>query len=120
MEHSMSETSCSSVLGLDNIIENDKVRYIRKGYGLIFAIIFAFTFFGLGPHLMASIWHYLDGYTGIFFIFFTYDSFSKAYDLHDIYKLYRVHSGKLYDDFHILVKTPLLRKIQDHRCTNIN
>ena len=117
----MSETSCSSVLGLDNIIENDKVRYIRKGYGLIFAIIFAFAFFGLGPQVMASIWPYLDGYTGLFFCFlYSYDSCSKAYVLHDIYKLYRVHGGKLYDVFHLLVEAPLLRKIQDHRRTTSN
>jgi hypothetical protein len=49
MDYSASETSCSSVLGLDDIIKNDKVRYIRKGYGIVFAIFIALSFFILGP-----------------------------------------------------------------------
>ena len=64
MEYSASETSCSSHMNLDEIIKNDKVRYIRKGYGLIFAILFAIGFFVFGPLLMKTIWPYLDDYSG--------------------------------------------------------
>jgi hypothetical protein len=65
MEYSASETSCSSHMNLDDILKNDKVRYIRKGYGLIFAIIIALGFFVLGPHLMASVWPYIEDYSSM-------------------------------------------------------
>jgi hypothetical protein len=64
MEYSVSETSCSSVLGLDEIINNDKVRYVRKGYGLIFALLFALAFFVGGHQFMLSLWPCLEGMTG--------------------------------------------------------
>lgn len=51
MEQS-TETSSSSVMGLDNVIQSDKVRYVRKGYGLIFASLIAISYFTLGPLIM--------------------------------------------------------------------
>jgi hypothetical protein len=58
----MSETSASS--GLDDMIKQDRVRYERKGYGLVFGVIFALSFFLLGPEVARYIWPALEGYSG--------------------------------------------------------
>jgi hypothetical protein len=67
------DTSCSSVQGLDDMIKNDKIRYVRKGYGLILAILIALAYFITGPLIMKWIWPVFDGltrnYFKIYFIF---------------------------------------------------
>ena len=60
---STSDTSVSSTL--DDIIQNDKVRYERKGYGLVAASAIAISFFYLGPCFARWLWPFLEGYSRI-------------------------------------------------------
>lgn len=62
MEYS-TETSISSHMGLDEVIKSDKVRYVRKGYGLISALVIAIAFFTFGPVIMRAIWPSIEDYT---------------------------------------------------------
>lgn len=62
MSSSHSDTTCSTPENdtVERIIKNDTVRYVRKGYGLFFAIVIFLSFFYYGPILLKSIWpHYL-------------------------------------------------------------
>lgn len=54
-------TSCSSPTNdtVENVFKNDTVRYVRKGYGIIFATIIALSFFFLLPLLVKAYWENL-------------------------------------------------------------
>jgi sterol desaturase/sphingolipid hydroxylase (fatty acid hydroxylase superfamily) len=55
---SVSSTTCSNPQNdtLEKVIENDKVRYVRKGYGLITASVIVLTYFLIIPRVAKTIW----------------------------------------------------------------
>ncbi|EGR34105.1 hypothetical protein IMG5_023830 [Ichthyophthirius multifiliis] len=60
MPSSFSNSTCSTPNNdtIQSILKNDAVRYVRKGYGLFFAILIFLTFFYYGPIILYQIWPY--------------------------------------------------------------
>jgi len=58
MNLSNPSTTCSTPTNdtVESVIRNDSVRYQRKGYGLIFAIIITLSFFFVLPVVVREIW----------------------------------------------------------------
>ena len=57
---SSSSTECSTPPNTDflTLVHNEESRYVRKGYGLIFAMLLAFSYFYFGPVVMHKVWPY--------------------------------------------------------------
>jgi sterol desaturase/sphingolipid hydroxylase (fatty acid hydroxylase superfamily) len=68
------DSTCSSAHNntVHDVIENDRVRYVRKGYGLFSAIVVFASFFYFVPIFLKSNWESYLGLTNYrFMIFFT-------------------------------------------------
>jgi len=53
----------------DGILDHEKIRYKRKGFGLFFAILFTLIWFLLVPQMSKHIWPYRIEREGVFFFF---------------------------------------------------
>ncbi|KAL4448686.1 hypothetical protein ABPG74_012775 [Tetrahymena malaccensis] len=84
MPSSISDTTCSTPENdtVERIIKNDTVRYVRKGYGLFFAIVIFLSFFYFGPILLKAAWPFYlslgEPKYIIFFAQFLFPSFMYA------------------------------------------
>ena len=55
---SSAETN-SEIESFKDLLENEEVRYVRKGYGLIFAFLMTFSYFFIFPDIFAHYYRYL-------------------------------------------------------------
>jgi len=61
MPNSISSTVCSTPTNdsVEKVIKNDTIRYQRKGYGLISAVLIMISFFYFAPKLLQLVWPFL-------------------------------------------------------------
>jgi sterol desaturase/sphingolipid hydroxylase (fatty acid hydroxylase superfamily) len=68
----MSRKISNAEIAVEEILDYEKTRYIRKGYGFFMACLIAFTWFFVMPQLARYVWPAKIENEGIFFYIFSY------------------------------------------------
>ncbi|CAK88518.1 unnamed protein product (macronuclear) [Paramecium tetraurelia] len=91
----LSIASLATIEAIDDAIQKDKNRYVRKGYGLIVAIFIALSTYLTVPHIMLFVHSYLEGMEEIkIFLLVQLSTTNLSYVIGNIY-MYIIYSLKL-------------------------